>query len=231
MTAKLSILNDPPKVLEGSQLLHQLIKWDDHQQSCAIDFTNNNHRQKYTYSQIQACVRALISRIENTLPGSLSPQSQHIIPILLPQSPGLYISQLAILESGGAFCPINLDAPQERIKFVVGDVSANIIITTSDFRDAVLESGGEELSVLACSQSSISDVNVSAWRTETVLTLNPDERNREATRIDERESSPAAASLSLLWKRPRISFSIPLTVRSVSLLSSLSFSSSSRAFW
>ena len=68
--------------------------------------------------------------------------NQHIVPILLPQSPTLYISQFAILESGGAFCPIYLDAPKERIKFIVEDVAANIIITTSEFKDFVTWEGG-----------------------------------------------------------------------------------------
>lgn len=74
--------------------------------------------------------------------------SQHVVPILLPQSPGLYISQLAILESGGAFCPINLDAPNDRIKFVIGDVSAHLIITTEKFREDVTWENGPEVIVV-----------------------------------------------------------------------------------
>lgn len=141
MAQQLSILNDPPKLLEGPKLLHDLIRWEKHTDSCAIDFTRNEKRGRYTYHEIQLGVRSLVSRIHETLDkvGAQSETTfrQHIIPVLLPQSPGLYISQLAILESGGAFCPINLDAPQERIKFVVGDVSADLIITTSEFKEAV----------------------------------------------------------------------------------------------
>jgi amino acid adenylation domain-containing protein len=82
-----------------------------------------------------------VLRIQESLPKGNSqteqPHRQHIVPVLLPQSPSLYISQLAILQSGGAFCPINLDAPQERIKFVVEDVSAGLLITSSEFKDVV----------------------------------------------------------------------------------------------
>ncbi len=145
MTDNLSILNDPPKLLDGPRLLHKLIKWDEHYDSCAIDFTGVGRRERYSYAEIQACVASLVSRIEEALPASASTQGQHIVPILLPQSPALYISQLAILESGGAFCPINLDAPRERIKFVVGDVSANIIITTSEFKEVASWEGGPKV--------------------------------------------------------------------------------------
>ncbi|KAA8570655.1 hypothetical protein EYC84_000053 [Monilinia fructicola] len=139
MDTKISCLNDPPRHLSGPQLLHDLIRWDEHENSCAIDFTTHNRREKYGYKDIQACVASLVTQIESTLRSNQisQQQQQHIVPILLPQSPGLYISQLAILQSGGAFCPINLDAPKDRIKFVVGDISASIIITTPEFQESV----------------------------------------------------------------------------------------------
>jgi non-ribosomal peptide synthetase component F len=139
MAANLSILNDPPKVLDGPKLLHQLIQWEDYAEACAIDFTSNGHRQQYSYGEVQSCVTSLVERIQDSLAKSNTrtdkSRRQHIVPVLLPQSPGLYISQLAVLNSGGAFCPINLDAPKERVKFVVGDVSADLIITTLEFKD------------------------------------------------------------------------------------------------
>jgi non-ribosomal peptide synthetase component F len=46
------------------------------------------------------------------------------------QSPGLYISILAVSENDAAFCSINPDSPSDRIKFVVEDVSAHVVITT-----------------------------------------------------------------------------------------------------
>ncbi|KAJ5042323.1 uncharacterized protein L3040_004875 [Drepanopeziza brunnea f. sp. 'multigermtubi'] len=140
----LSILNDPPVVLDGPQLLHQLIRWEQHSESCALDFTSNETRKRYSFRDLQSCISALQAQIQASLDLilnlNLNPSQrngQHVIPVLLPQSPGLYISQLATLQSGGAFCPINLDAPKDRIKFVVGDVSASIIITTPEFKDVV----------------------------------------------------------------------------------------------
>ncbi|KAI9649916.1 hypothetical protein NHQ30_002501 [Ciborinia camelliae] len=136
------------ELLPGSQLLHDLINWDENENSCAVDFTSHDKREKYRYQDIQACVASLVTRIQSALGNHQISQQQHIVPILLPQSPGLYISQLAILQSGGAFCPINLDAPKDRIRFVVGDISANIIITTSEFRDSVSWDDGPSIIVV-----------------------------------------------------------------------------------
>lgn len=137
MDTQISSLNNLPRLLPGPQLLHQLIKWDEHQDACAIDFASHDKREKYRYQDVQACVTSLVSRIQSALRSHQISQEQHIVPIFLPQSPGLYISQLAILQSGGAFCPINLDAPKDRIKFVVSDISASIIITTPELQESV----------------------------------------------------------------------------------------------
>ena len=147
-----SILNDPPHILDGLNLLHDLIDFTKHNDACAIDFTSVGKRVQYSYGDVQSCVTSLASQIEKLLSTSrnLADQScpQHVVPILFPQSPGLYISQLAILLSGGAFCPITLDAPKDRLKFVVRDVSANLIITTSEFKDKVSWENGPTVIVV-----------------------------------------------------------------------------------
>ena len=150
--AKLSILNDPPKVLEGPQLLHDLIPWEIHAKSCALDFTKHEKRQKYTYQELQSCSNSLVAKIGRSLARSTTKSDtnprQHIVPLLIPQSPGLYISQLAILKSGGAFCPLNLDSPIERLKFNVQDVKATFVITTSEFEASFAWEDGPEVIVV-----------------------------------------------------------------------------------
>ncbi|OHE90678.1 amino acid adenylation domain-containing protein [Colletotrichum orchidophilum] len=39
---------------------------------------------------------------------------------------------LAILKAGGAFCPLHLDAPPERVRFILQDVSAKVVLVTRD---------------------------------------------------------------------------------------------------
>lgn len=149
MANRLSILNDPPQVLDGPKLLHKLNQWDQHLDDYALDCTSGSKRRKYTYRELRSCVTSLESRIQQHLTKSNSEhQRQHVVPILFPQSPGLYISQIAILHSGGAFCPIILEAPKERIKFIVGDVSANFVITTAELKGSFSWEGGPAVIVV-----------------------------------------------------------------------------------
>ncbi|RFU29864.1 hypothetical protein B7463_g6467, partial [Scytalidium lignicola] len=162
MADTLSILNSPPKILEGPRLLHKLIYWENHLSACAIDFSSGSRRERYTYQQVQACVLLLASKIKAVLAASSHNKRDRIIPVLVPQSPGLYISQLAILESGAAFCPINLDAPKDRIKFVIGDVAADIIITTAAFKEVVSWDNGPAVIIVDEFPSIPLDVDLSA---------------------------------------------------------------------
>lgn len=60
------------------------------------------------------------------------PPRDLVVPVLIPQAPELYLSLLAILKAGGAFCPIQLDAPSDRIRFILDDVSASVVLTTAE---------------------------------------------------------------------------------------------------
>lgn len=133
MAKRLSILNNPPKLLDGPQLLHELVSWESYPNRCAIDFTSDARRKCYSYQELQSCVALLVSRIQEVLSTTSYEAGQHIVPVLLPQSPALYITYLAILISGGAFCPINTDTPIDRIKFISNDIAATLLFTTSEY--------------------------------------------------------------------------------------------------
>lgn len=78
---------------------------------------------------------AFAARITEIL-GKLESASS-IIPVFLPQCPELYVVLLAILKAGKAFCPLNLDTPTERLKFILEDVSADIIITFGSYSEHI----------------------------------------------------------------------------------------------
>lgn len=141
MTERLSILNENPRLLDGPKVLHELVHWESGS-APALEFLGpegDDERWKYTYDELRKCVSSLAETLYETLSssGSYLDGPQPIIPVLVAQSPALYISQLASLEVGGAFCPINLDAPKDRIKFIVGDVAAKVIIATRDCEENV----------------------------------------------------------------------------------------------
>ncbi|KUI59087.1 Hydroxamate-type ferrichrome siderophore peptide synthetase [Cytospora mali] len=149
----LSILNPNPQRIPGPSLLHQLVRNAPHHGQPAIDYqASDKSHTSLSYPELHSRAEHLAKRILGALPESESenrngngngsgsgrhgPQ-QLVVPLLLPQCPELYISQLAILKAGGAFCPLNLDAPPERVKFILRDVSATVIITTTTLRSKI----------------------------------------------------------------------------------------------
>ncbi|RKF63570.1 Nonribosomal peptide synthetase 2 [Erysiphe neolycopersici] len=148
MAKRLSILNDPPKLLDGPQLLHELVSWESYPNRCAIDFSRDDRRKCYSYQEMKSCVVLLVLRIQEALSMTSCEAPQHIVPVLLPQSPALYITYLAILISGGAFCPINPNTPIDRIKFISNDVEASLLFTNSEFEKIVTWENGPRVIVV-----------------------------------------------------------------------------------
>jgi amino acid adenylation domain-containing protein len=123
-----SILNSHPITIEGPRLLHELVPKSSDTNALAIDFLEDGSRRRtLTYGELHARSDALANRIAKTL--ARLNVSSTIIPVLLPQSVELYIALLAILKAGNAFCPIGLDTPTQRLKFILEDVSASLVIT------------------------------------------------------------------------------------------------------
>ncbi|CAI4220252.1 unnamed protein product [Parascedosporium putredinis] len=134
--SSLSVLNPRPERLQGPGLLHELVSTPSHNTSPAIDaLLADGSRVLLSYAELHTASEALATRIRRRI--SVSPSAKtagFIVPVLLRQSPDLYISLLAILKAGGAFCPLNLDAPTERVRFILDDVQAKVLITTSDLK-------------------------------------------------------------------------------------------------
>ncbi|KAK5626510.1 hypothetical protein RRF57_002225 [Xylaria bambusicola] len=137
----LSVLNANPAKLPGPRFLHELVpQAANNALSCAIDFlVENDRRVVLSYSQLHTASLALASRILCILrsvlaqsASTLEPSGPLIIPILSPQCPQLYVAILAALKAGGAFCPLNTDAPPERVRFILDDVKAKIVLVNRD---------------------------------------------------------------------------------------------------
>ncbi|KAK4139398.1 non-ribosomal peptide synthetase [Dichotomopilus funicola] len=128
----LSIANHPAKRVPGPRLLHHLVARASHKSPLAIDFlSTSGQRTSLSYASLHEASDVLANRI-SALAGGSNYSSPFVVPVLIPQSLELYIAILAILKVGGAFCPINLDVPSSRTKFILEDVSAKLVITTSE---------------------------------------------------------------------------------------------------
>ncbi|KAH9884368.1 amino acid adenylation domain-containing protein [Xylariomycetidae sp. FL2044] len=147
----LSILNPLPTKLPGPQFLHHLLpRTAKSGLPPALHYLSADSEEiLVSYPQLHAASDALASRIARVLESSsLSPGDPFVIPILAPQSPELYIALIAILKAGGAFCPLNLDAPRERIKFILQDVGAPVVLATAELASRLPVDDGNHRVVL-----------------------------------------------------------------------------------
>lgn len=128
---KLSILNHGRKSLPGPGHLHGLIN-GSRTAATAIDFwTASGEIRSISYEALDDLTTALAERIVEALKAAGTHHGDVIIPVLVPQSPELYISWIAILKAGAAFCPVAIDSPDERISFILQDVDARLVLTTA----------------------------------------------------------------------------------------------------
>ncbi|KAK2612251.1 hypothetical protein QQS21_001677 [Conoideocrella luteorostrata] len=145
-----SVLNCPPKdkpvpLWPGESqaaeqaLLHQWFEQrvKDHPQRVALDFLTDldtGKRTQYTYQQISNIATALAMELYEA--SSKSNVLAKTVAVLMGPCPELYISYIAALKAGLAFCPIPVDAPDERKTALLADLNPVAIL--------VEESGGHK---------------------------------------------------------------------------------------
>lgn len=132
--SNLSVLNPHPSQIPGPNLFHHLVRSPSG--STALEHLENGSRTSYTYGDLHLASDRIAAQITAaTSPSSSGEQQQlgqNIVPILIHQSPLLYAALLGTLKSGGAFCPLNIDAPPERVSFILQDVSAKVILVSEE---------------------------------------------------------------------------------------------------
>lgn len=133
----LSICNPNPTKLPGPALLHDLIEAP--RSAPALEYLADGERTYLSYQQFHDAADSLAKLISSAHDDR---DSQIVVPVLLPQSPYLYISLLAILKAGAAFCPLNIDAPPERVKFILKDVSAKVVLATRELASKIPSESG-----------------------------------------------------------------------------------------
>ncbi|KAK1722515.1 amino acid adenylation domain-containing protein [Colletotrichum acutatum] len=160
LESQLSILNPRPTRIAGPRLLHQLVQLTSDESLPAIH-SLNSHGQESTlsYAQFHDAADALAARISR-LAAIYSVSDDFVIPILIPQCSHLYIAMLAILKAGGAFCPLHLDAPPERVRFILQDVSAKVVLVTRDLVSKIPRDDAERV-VLVVDEEVTDDPNSS----------------------------------------------------------------------
>ncbi|KZZ97924.1 nonribosomal peptide synthetase [Ascosphaera apis ARSEF 7405] len=152
---QLSVQNAKPSFISGPTLLHELFTSHCDSHHTALDFLQKGgSRTELSYNQLHRLSNNLALKINSTLEQHGSDgRSRIIIPVMLPQSPEFYISWLAVLKSGAAICPLNLDTPPERIKFILNDVCATAVITAPHLADRIREARNDVAIIFAPDQN------------------------------------------------------------------------------
>ncbi|MBA2322467.1 MAG: amino acid adenylation domain-containing protein, partial [Pseudonocardiales bacterium] len=57
---------------------------------------------------------------------------EHVVALVLPRSVEMVVAQLAVTKAGGAFLPVDPAYPAERIRFMVADSGARVVLTCGD---------------------------------------------------------------------------------------------------
>ncbi|KAL9053581.1 MAG: hypothetical protein Q9162_004678 [Coniocarpon cinnabarinum] len=131
---QLSISNPQPHRYDTSHHLHQVLENHIGLDRPAVRYLNSqDEEENLSYRALLIRSKELGSAIHRSLGEYELRKEQAIVPIFAPQSPDLYIGELAISYAGAAFCPMSLATPQERIRFVCEDTNAAVILTTKSF--------------------------------------------------------------------------------------------------
>ncbi|EXJ56784.1 hypothetical protein A1O7_07128 [Cladophialophora yegresii CBS 114405] len=147
-----SIVNANRRILPGPQLLHELVAKAPGE-AIIFDFLQAaDRRVRLTYEDFHRITDLLSQDIREQL--SIRSDRRLIIPVIVPQSPELYISWVAVLKCGAAFCPVSHDVPAERLKFILRDVEATFVLATSATSDLLRDA----LSQVRCKVVSLKDL-------------------------------------------------------------------------
>ncbi|MDR2544306.1 MAG: amino acid adenylation domain-containing protein [Methanobrevibacter sp.] len=84
--------------------------------------------EELTYSELNT----MVNRLANYLLDSYNCGGGFFVPLVLDRSPYMVVSILAVLKCGCAYVPIAPNSPRERIKHIIEDTNAELILTDDE---------------------------------------------------------------------------------------------------
>ncbi|CAN8101242.1 unnamed protein product [Discula destructiva] len=142
----LSVLNHPPQTTpfcetseaaQGSVLLHSEFtqRAKENPDHPALDFLRTlapdgqpGEHDIYTYAEFDRLSSELAAHILHLTQTATLNCGGLVVPAFLSTSPELYICWLGVLKANCAFCPLPVDAPEERLQGILEEISATVIL-------------------------------------------------------------------------------------------------------
>ena len=68
-----------------------------------------------------------------------------LVGVCLPRSPDLVAALLAVWRAGGAYVPLDPDQPPDRLRWMLADTGAQVVLTTTTVADRLPDTGARAL--------------------------------------------------------------------------------------
>jgi amino acid adenylation domain-containing protein len=120
--AALLALQPAPRRHEPPHLLHLLVSQQTQRtpQACAVRFAQT----QLSYAELEQAA----NRLAHTLRG-LGVVPGVRVPVIMERRPELVVTLLAVLKAGGAYVPLDTDLSAERLRHILRDTAAQIVLT------------------------------------------------------------------------------------------------------
>jgi lichenysin synthetase B len=86
-------------------------------------------KRKMTYGELNAAANRLAARLRSLGLGVDEPDEP--CGLLLPRSPEFVVAMLGVLKAGGAYLPIEVDSPLDRVRYLLNDSGSRLLVATS----------------------------------------------------------------------------------------------------
>ena len=135
--------------------IHEMFEAQAHRtpDGVAVSF----HQHKLTYRELNEQANQLARHLR-----SLGVKAETPVALYLERSPWMVIAIVAVLKAGGTYVPIDLAYPLERVKFMLEDARATVLLTQPGMADELTLTQGKEIEQLPFIRGVTAHINSSA---------------------------------------------------------------------
>jgi amino acid adenylation domain-containing protein len=105
--------------------------------------------EEMTYAELNIAKNKLANYLDSIGVKSAPPGSEQVVAIYMERSFDMYITVLAVLSVGAVYLPLSTTLPIERIKYMLNDSKASIVLTQLHLQQSLLEDLGKSLTIIS----------------------------------------------------------------------------------